>query len=520
MQLLSKLEYKVIASIVLFIGISFYFFGFESYYFYDDVTYMRYADTINKGIFHLQKDNFCTRFGLILPVSFFYKIFNINQITSTITSLLFWSGSVIVCYKVLKKDLLACSLATIFCGLDYYHIFFNNKLYPDMAVAFFGVCGLYFLHKQYFNKDSRENINVIGVSICFMLAFISKTTIVYILPFYAYLLIYSIFNKINIQFWIKTFVLSLILFIVYFSVFYMLTNDPFFIFTTIENTHYSSDLSYSNKGFWVMFKRLTYEPILMLINCGMILPLVFNIFQFKKTITTFNEKHFWFTACLSILIMFWFGSLSFTFYQPMSLNPRMLILLAPPLAIYAGFSIKDFELSNKNLILHLIIIIVIILITIKFISFSKSIIYCIIFITFLILYFKKNIKLLIIGLLITLSIQPIYGIFKPKIYGFEEEKSIFENYLIPNKNEKLIIITDNRLVKSWDYYLQFNKPAKWQFIEFKNFDSSQISTNTKIYFLVNKGFCEYLNINLSLKNQHLKLLTVSNKGVKLYEFIK
>ncbi len=520
MQDFTKREYQIIVSIVLFIGLLFYLFAFDSYYFYDDVTYMRYANQINQGNFQLTNDNFCTRFGLTIPLSIIFKLFNINQITSTLLSLIFWIGSIIVTNKVLKNNFLGSSIATIFCGLDYYHIFFNNKLYPDMAVAFFCVLGLYFLYQQFFQKNTNENINVIGICTCFMLAFISKTTIIYILPFYIYLFVYSLKNRIQIQFWIKSLVLISILFLVYFGTYFLITNDPFYVFTTIENTHYTSDLSYSNKGFWVMFNRLTFEPILMLINCGMIIPLIFNIFDTKKTFINFNAKHFWFIASLSILIMFWFGSLSFTFYQPMSLNPRMIILLAPPLAIYVGFSIKDFDLNSKNIFFHLILCFIIILLSAKFISYSKSIVYCIIFISFLILYFQKNIKIFIIGLLLSLSIQPIYGIIKPKIYGFNEEKLIFEKYLLPNKSQNLIIVTDNRLVKSWDYYVQFNKPSKWQFLEFKYFNSSQISTNTKIYFLVNKGFCEYLNTNISLKNTHLIPITPLNKNVILYEYKK
>ena len=522
---INKIQLFIISTLVLIIGILFYFFAFDSYYFYDDITYLRYANQIANNKFHLTADNFCHRMGLIIPTAMLFNFFETNQITSTLTSFFCWIGCLFICFKLLKNNYLAFTISIIFCGLDYYHIFFINKAYPDMPLTFFSFLSLYVLYKQYFEIKNNELINSLAFSLTILLAFISKTTIIYLFPFYLFLFIIDFIKKENIKFWINTIIFSVIIFVVYFGYYYIKTGNPLFIFSSIENNHYVSSGSYYDKGNLEMLTRLTYEPLLMLINSGMIIPLVIIILTFNyKEFKLINKPTFWLASIISILGMFWFGTLSLKFYHPMALNPRMIILLVPPLAISASLYFNQMFENKKIIITLSIIFILLTTICALYINLNKSIVYLIISISLITTYFIKNkntqIKLFTIGLLISLSIQPIYGIFKTKIYGFDEEKLIFENYLIPIKNEKLIIITDNRLVKSWDYYVQFNKPTKWQFIEFKNFDSSQISSNTKKYFLVKKGFCEYLNINLRMKNQHLKLITESNKDVKLYEYIK
>ena len=229
---------NIIISAVILIGILFYYISFDGYYFYDDTTYLKYAFQISKGTFQLTNDNFCNRFGLILPIAILYKLLSINDFSSTLYPLLCWLGSVFLCIKVLKNNIIASVLAVIFCGLDYYHIFFINKVYPDMPVAFFIMFSLYILQKQLFNENEKSYLNAFLFSLSFFIGFISKTTAIYILPFYAIIFFANLKNKQNIRFCKSTLICSISFLFASFGIYYLKTGNAIYIFSNIENSHY------------------------------------------------------------------------------------------------------------------------------------------------------------------------------------------------------------------------------------------------------------------------------------------
>jgi hypothetical protein len=408
---------KIILTLVFLVGICFYYFSFDGYNFYDDLAYMKYAYQLLTNTFHLTSDNFCHRFGLIIPTMLFYKLFGLNDITTTLFVLICWIGSVYLCFKVFSSSSLSLMIAVILSGLDYYHLFFNNKVYPDMPVAFFTILGLYYLYQAMFISTSIiKNAFIIAVSL--FAAFISKTTVIYILPFLLIHFISNLINNKNLKLWKWIIGFGFSIFSVYFLCYYYLTGSLFYVFTSIENSQYFSHSTYLGKGYMTLLSRLSIEPLLMFINCGMIIPIVFSMNSLKKIFlkTTWNIndfESFWMLASLSIILMFWLGSISFRFYQPMDLNPRMIILLVPPLAILAGYNFPSILISNFKLITLGVVFLFISILCYMFIHPFKSILYGFISVTFFVIYvikcqtFKELV--FVVSLFLILSIQPIYN---------------------------------------------------------------------------------------------------------------
>jgi hypothetical protein len=105
--------------LVILLGLGFYVGAFDGYYFYDDLKYMEYAYQIAHHQFQLTSDNFCHRFGLIVPTTLGYAVFGVNEWTSTWWVLVCWAASVWLCYKIVHQNTLSCIASTILCGLDY-----------------------------------------------------------------------------------------------------------------------------------------------------------------------------------------------------------------------------------------------------------------------------------------------------------------------------------------------------------------------------------------------------------------
>ena len=127
---------KIILSLVFLVGICFYYFSFDGYNFYDDLAYMKYAYQLLTNTFHLTSDNFCHRFGLIIPTLLFYKLFGLNDITTTLFVLICWIGSVYLCFKVFSSSSLSLMIAVILSGLDYYHLFFVLFFLGQLAILY------------------------------------------------------------------------------------------------------------------------------------------------------------------------------------------------------------------------------------------------------------------------------------------------------------------------------------------------------------------------------------------------
>ena len=492
---------KLVLGFVIIFGLAFYFLSFDGYYFYDDLKYMQYAFQVSNRTFHLTTDNFCHRFGLFVPTAILYKLFGINEISSTLWVFLCWAGSVWLCYKITKSNTLSAIAAVILCGLDYYHLFLNNKVYPDMPVTLFTILALYCLHQAYFENKSTVQAALVFSLAC-LLAFLSKTTIIYLLPFFLVVFVSSMLQKKHLQLWAYTVMFGFGMLVIYFGYYYVYTGNPWYVFSSIENSHYPSSGSYCNKGIRIMVNRLTYEPILMFINCGMIIPILLSWQSFRllfkvNTWKIQTQESFWMLASASILGMFWLSSLSFNFYSPMTLNPRMVILMVPPLAILAALNFPRMLSSPKQLLGMCIVFGFTALICFQWVHPFKSVVYVVLTLVFLLAYAFKSLLgkqiIVSVGLLIALCIQPLYSMLKPKTLFYKEEKTMFNTYLSTMNKQAITVVTDHRLSCHWQYYFKFKPPVHWKFVYYNDFDLKQVKPNEQVLVLVNNGYSQYLN---------------------------
>lgn len=502
-----KLSLWLLIFLILFALLHF-FKGFTGYYFYDDITYARFAYYLQNGNFRVNEDIFSHRWGIIAPTAFFYKIGGINDCTARLLPLLSYLGILGLLYSFFRDEKYL-PFILIFTGLDFYTLFFSEKLYPDLPLAFYSLAALLIL----FHKTDKLWSPIVFVLLNFA-AFLCKMTIVYLLPFYLLIFIQDIPKKHFQKFWIQSLSWGSLLLFLYFGFYYWQIGNPFERWQTIQEGHYESSLSYYDKPFQQVLTRLTYQPFLMLIASSMAISFVFALPSFLRI--NFRDirktpESFFGVAALGIFLMFWFFTTSFHYYSPMGLQARHLLLAMPILGILAGFSLKS--LSQKDILL--------IIFSFAFCSFysfqiQNQIVWIYLFLALLVLS-QVWLPKVVFGFLlfIILLIHPTYSLWKANTQNYQAEKTAFA--YLKQKESSYPLFVDNRMLNGGDYFFKFEKPETIEFISMEKIDSFSFQSNHNYFLLINTQDIQYHeNWNRENLDKDWELIWTDHLNIFLY----
>src|SRR5690606_24435351 len=150
-------------------------------------------------------------------------------------------------------------------------------------------------------------------------------------------------NRLDFYYYFGGLMLSLA--ILYLSYYHWQFGDSLYRFKSVNTGHYISEYTYHDKGLASILKRITYLPVLTLIDRTywlwwvMAIPGVYVGVRKKEPIA------FEFGAsALCLLVGFWFMSSTLEFYNPIYLNPRHLIILIGPLSVCIAVGAKKMAL--------------------------------------------------------------------------------------------------------------------------------------------------------------------------------
>ncbi|GAB4486470.1 MAG: hypothetical protein OHK0045_05760 [Raineya sp.] len=468
--------------------------SFDGFYFYDDYNYIFYANQILSGAYQLHNpDIFAHRLGFILPLALFIKIFGLNEWAVCSLPFLATLLSLYLLY-LFSKNLAskAAIYALLFFGLDFYTLFFANKVYPDVLLTTLALASLYVFYYQ--RKHWYAALYFVFLNFW---AFLCKELIIYFVPFYVFVCVQDLRRKQNTHFWLTAFATALLLAFAYFLLYYELTGNPFFRFQAIEQGHYTVSFSYFDKPFIHTLKRITYEPFLMFINTTTMITLagaIVFLLVGKSTVRTYffcSGQNFISYICLAFLLsllMFWLMSTHFSAYNPIGLFPRHILFLLPLGAILSALALEN----KKTALLTSTALMLSAGWAWKSIGFKTAILYII---TGIWIYFKKysffqhKNAIWTIGLAFVLALHPVYTMFKPTETGYWAEKELFESYILPMQ-KPCIIYTDDKLLTGHQWYFSFEKP---DFIVFKDFSDWEKDKALSIdkYILLNQYSIRY-----------------------------
>ncbi len=539
------MKHKIILTLLSLFVILFAYFSFDGFHFYDDTGYIEKAYFLRQQSLENILNNSneqAHRFGFLLPLAAFQTLFPFHEITHVIWILICTLAGIYIVYHCLSSYCKNLALyASLLLGLDYYYLYLCNKVYPDTQTAIFCLLSAVIYWKNSANisnkittKITNKIINSLINSFLFasaiFVALLCKLTAIFVLPFYFFLFVKSLFNSLStsknllggfeppnrylsLRFWFQSICFGLLFLFAYLAVYQYLTGYFLFRFHLVEANRYADALSYFDKSFDKLLIRLTYEPILMFLKAGyfvnfwLAIPIIFSVaadFSPQKTLcgqefycglksAATDKMKLWVHLLISMLAFYWFGSTSLTVYSPIPLDYRMFVIISPIMAIVAALGLQQ-SFSNKNYqTIYSIGFVVAALISKFYLHSPNYLIYSLLAILFLCMKYQKTFEnffdfqskktfqkqksfftfqkfhFYLILLVIILLIHPCYTLLQSNSANYFSEKHLMKHIIktiSTKQNKQIIVYTDSRLAESAAFYYEFQIPKNLKFIAF------------------------------------------------------
>lgn len=337
----------------------------------DDVAYVGYADNLLEGNFYHNSYPNTMRLGFIYPITFFFWIFGVSNISAALFPILTSLGSIILIFYIgkifldTKTSLISAFLLSIFP----LNVGNSTWIMPDIPLAFFTSLSIFL----FFYSERKRNsfyylLTGIFIGISYLIKVSGLIPLIFIVPY----IFYKTFKKRNFN---LNYFLVFLGFLIIFSLesLYYLLNTGNFLFRYKAVSNYFSgenlkehalvtDLSFYPK---VMF-NLNYNYIFDFKNkfnvyygifYYLLIPSIFYLVYKTK------KKSYKFIIWFSIFFLYLqFGTMSLRNYTPIHRLYRHLSLITIPFLLFLGYFLRiNYESTSKK---RLITIFVIILLTI------------------------------------------------------------------------------------------------------------------------------------------------------------
>tara|TARA_R110000850_G_scaffold103399_1_gene213433 strand:- start:3660 stop:5138 length:1479 start_codon:yes stop_codon:yes gene_type:complete len=486
-RIFSPQQYRWIQLVINLLFIAVWFFANEGLSFWDDYTYLNFANEINQGRFEVTNNHFTSRLALIYPTAWFIDLFGINEYSMVVFPMLCGLGLINLFFFLGNRvnywiGLLGGML--ILC--DYHMINFAIHLFPELPLT---LCIFIFLVGYYLVLKNEADYRLTGfiTATALLGAFLIKTTVFLLLPLLAYLFITDRINRRNKGFW-RIFISLGVFYFLLHGFWYLETKGSFmYRFENIANNHVATVKTFFDKES-LLWKRLTYLPLITFTKGGYFIPLLLALPAMiglkRKDFNLKQADKFWPIASLILMLSYWFFSTNWRYYSPLPLETRHIAFFIPAFIMTAVTfwpQHKWFELL-------------------------------------------KNKAVLIAAVLGFLMI-PAYTIYKSGNRGFKAEQGIIQQYLVEDKAAQTVI-TDGLNSYGYPYFYNFNQ-VEDEYFWFSEMDFSQIEIGD--YVLLNEAYfneeyndtANFAAFKKSVAEKQWRLDLIEEKGrVKFYRIKK
>ena len=323
----------------------YWLFGFDGITFSDDVYYLLAGKKFWEGTMEASAYHFSTRWGAYIPAGLIGFLLGFDPHLMSLISWVGFIGTLWLLIKILPASTNPWILL-IWTFSQVYLLHFLTKVYPDALLVFWTVL----IPFAAAHRHSRPFPGALGMVAGFFFGFLTKETIVFLalLPLLLFAWDWKKGNA-NLTFYLSLLGLGFGFAVLYLGYFWIKFGSPFYRFESIQDGHYVSEFTYADKSAWIMFKRLTILPIVTFIERSYWIWLVFAIPGLVKVCKKPSSPGIEFGLSLvSLLVLFWFMSTNFRFYNPLYLNPRHLIILVPIMAFLIALGWDEWK-DNPSL---------------------------------------------------------------------------------------------------------------------------------------------------------------------------
>jgi len=278
------------------------------------------------------------RLAITVPTALMYKIFGVNIRTTNLVPL-FSALLIILTVWLALPDRRSKVIGSFLCLTSVPLFRHAVVLLPDLIVAAFMALSFHMLL-------SRRKVILRGwFSLFFPLAatgmlfaaFLAKMSAYWVVPLWVWAFTVDFKSSERTillrRFYFPALIAGLCLGAGYLLFCTITWDDPLARFKAVETLTGKHLWAWDGASVWEIVKRLTISPARLLVNQYSILILVLALFGAIKAPRSVRP---WGYYALSCLFFFWFGSTSFTRYEPMPLVDRMTLPILPSFYILAA----------------------------------------------------------------------------------------------------------------------------------------------------------------------------------------
>ncbi len=322
-------------------------------------------------------DHYSYRWSILAFTSISYYFFGISDHSSALPALILSCSILVLIYWKFRKNAYIFTISILLFFSIKWNVFYTDKLMPDIYVSAFLFYGwLTYIHlneKKLFAKS-------VLLTIFLFLAFLSKGTVVLIIPLFFYYFLLDVRNK-RLYKWKYTIPLGTLLFILYLILCYELTGNAFSRFAAIEANSYFNSCSYDQMPFSETLKRITTGFMMLMYNelliIFLIIPIVALVYTriYKMNKNSMEEIFFYSMTIIILFLSMNFMTISLKSYNPGCLDIRHYLFSIPIMVVSSGCIIKTLEWSKYSKTAILILLLACSLSTFKHMAYSKSLKY-------------------------------------------------------------------------------------------------------------------------------------------------
>ncbi len=519
---------NLIISFFFLLLISNHLFGYLGHYGYDDLHYAELSYNLTKGQFD-SGDHYSHRITILFATAISYVIFGVNDFASSLPALVLTIGIMMILINILKNESdEMLFLALSFTLLSGWFLFYSDKLMPDIYVAFGVMLALFAYFKVRFTKSKNQSFYSFLFAIALLFGFLSKGTIILVLPLIIYLFLTDTVLKRQRKFWIMSVLWGLVLFITYLLLTWIFTGSPFSRFQAIEDNAYISLCSYGDQPLGMLTDRILIGFYKLIAHQAVVFSFVFIVIflinrmglDIWRVDTSFS---FFLTSSVVLLLSANFMSISLTSYSPMCLDIRHYLYLIPILAIPASRIVFHFSLRRHLGVTSLVVIVAVIIIS-EILNNTRHVeLYALILLLFAIKFFIPTLIKSPMRFAVLFSVILIFPIIQSWNYAgmvnYRGQKADVKKLI--NQYDNTIFVTDDIQQRLASYFMGYQNVNGNEFRSFKDFIWDDSGKQKKILYnpyTSYYGKTEYPHYAEVLMEEEYLILQNPRTGIALYSF--
>lgn len=290
------------------------------------------------------------RLSLTVPTAVAYKLFGVNIYTTNLLPLIS-SLLIIITVWLALPDGKGRMIGTIFCLTSVPLFKSSVELRPDIIAGAFMALSFYLLLLR--NRITRHKrgitaicLPIVSVTLLFI-AFLAKLSAYWIAPLWVWAFINDLKSDRKAVllrcFYGPALITGICLASGYLLFCKLIWNDPFARLKAVQALTGVHLWSWDKASSLAILKRLTISPVGLLVRQYGV-PII--VLAFLAPLVASKPVMPWALYALSCLFFFWFGSTSYTRYEPMPLLDRMTLPVLPAFIILAAHLTSRFSVTS------------------------------------------------------------------------------------------------------------------------------------------------------------------------------